>query len=163
MWRWRELLPVHNQNCIISLGEGDTPLLLVPRLGAYVGLRQLYVKDESQNPTGTFKARGLSAAVSRAIELGIRKMIIPTAGNAGGALAAYAARGGLEASIFMPKDTPYANLIECQMTGAEITLVDGLISDAATRGKKLNWKVGSMSQRSKSHTVLKVKRLWGMN
>ena len=131
MWRWKELLPVYNPDHIITLGEGDTPLLRVSRLGADLGLRQLYVKDESQNPTGTFKARGLAAAISKATELGIRKVIIPTAGNAGGALAAYAARGGLEASIYMPKDTPQANLIECRIAGAKITLVDGLISDAA--------------------------------
>ncbi len=131
MWRWRELLPVYNPDHIISLGEGDTPLLPAPRLGEHIGLKRLFVKDESQNPTGTFKARGLSSAVSKAMELGIRKVIIPTAGNAGGALAAYAARGGLEASIFMPKDTPEANLIECQISGAETHLVDGLISDAA--------------------------------
>lgn len=131
MWRWKELLPVHNPDYIITLGEGDTPLLHLTRLGADLGLSQLYVKDESQNPTGTFKARGLAAAISKATELGIRKVIIPTAGNAGGALAAYAARGGLEASIYMPKDTPQANVIECRMAGAKITLVDGLISDAA--------------------------------
>ena len=108
MWRWRELLPLHETENMIYLGEGDTPLLNLPNLGSSLGLSQLYVKDESINPTGTFKARGLAAAVSKAKELGVTKVIIPTAGNAGGAMAAYAARGGLEAYIFMPRDTPEA-------------------------------------------------------
>jgi threonine synthase len=131
MWRWRELLPVDDPSHMISLGEGDTPLLKAGRLGDELGLRHLYIKDESINPTGSFKARGLSAAVSKAIELGVRRLIIPTAGNAGGALAAYAARGSLEASIYMPKDTPRANIEECRIADATVTLVDGLISDAA--------------------------------
>lgn len=131
MWRWHELLPVHHQADRISLGEGDTPLLDLPNLGAELGLSHLFVKDESLNPTGSFKARGLCAAVSKAKELGIRKVIIPTAGNAGGAMAAYAARGGLEAFIYMPKDTPKANIQESRIAGAEVVLVDGLISDAA--------------------------------
>jgi threonine synthase len=131
MWRWHELLPVYEPVYMLSLGEGDTPLLLAPRLGAELGLSQLFIKEEGQNPTGTFKARGLSAAVSKAKELGIRKVIIPTAGNAGGALAAYAARGGLEACIYMPIDTPLANVEESRITGASVILVDGLINDAA--------------------------------
>lgn len=131
MWRWTELLPVLEPENRIFLGEGDTPLLRVPRLGAELGLTNLYVKDESSNPTGSFKARGLSAAISKAKELGVQKVIIPTAGNAGGAMAAYAARAGLQAYIFMPKDTPYANIEESRMAGAEVILVDGLISDAA--------------------------------
>jgi threonine synthase len=131
MWRWRELLPVKKSENIITLGEGDTPLLLAPRLGKILGLSDLYVKDESSNPTGSFKARGLSAAVSKAKELGIKKVIIPTAGNAGGAMAAYAARGGLQALIYMPKDTPMANIEESRIAGAQVILVDGLISDAA--------------------------------
>ena len=131
MWRWQELLPVEDPGHRISLGEGDTPLLKAGRLGAELGLSQLFIKDESLNPTGSFKARGLSAAVSKAFELGVRKFIIPTAGNAGGALAAYAARGSLEASVYMPKDTPHANIEECKIAGASVTLVDGLISDAA--------------------------------
>jgi threonine synthase len=126
MWRWHELLPVHDPVNMIYLGEGDTPVLLVPHLGADLGLSQLYVKDESLNPTGSFKARGLSAAVSKAKELGIDKVIIPTAGNAGGAMAAYAARGGLKASIFMPKDTPEANIKESRIAGAEVILIDGV-------------------------------------
>jgi threonine synthase len=131
MWRWSELLPVFDPESQITLGEGDTPLLHLTRLGAELGLKQLYVKDESLNPTGSFKARGLSAAISKAKELGIPRVIIPTAGNAGGAMAAYAARGGLDAYIFMPKDTPYANLEESRIAGAEVCLIDGLISEAA--------------------------------
>jgi len=131
MWRWSELLPVLNIENQIFLGEGDTPLLSLPHLEKELGLSHLYVKDESSNPTGSFKARGLAAAVSKAKELGIQKVIIPTAGNAGGAMAAYAARAGLKAYIFMPKDTPFANIEESRMAGAEVALVDGLISDAA--------------------------------
>jgi threonine synthase len=131
MWRWAELLPVINVENQVFLGEGDTPLLSLPQLGNDLGLNRLFVKDESSNPTGSFKARGLSAAISKAKELGVKKVIIPTAGNAGGAMAAYAARAGLKAHIFMPKDTPYANIEESRMAGAEVILVNGLISDAA--------------------------------
>jgi len=131
MWRWNELLPVLDAKNQVFLGEGDTPLLPLPRLKKGLGLSNLYVKDESSNPTGSFKARGLAAAVSKAKELGVEKVIIPTAGNAGGAMAAYAARAGLRAHIFMPKDTPFANIEESRMAGAEVVLVDGLISDAA--------------------------------
>ncbi len=131
MWRWYELLPVREPQHVISLGEGDTPLLKVPRVGGELGLSNVYVKDESKNPTGSFKARGLAAAISKADELGLEKVIIPTAGNAGGAMAAYAARAGMKAMIYMPKDTPRANIIESRMAGAEVVLVDGIISDAA--------------------------------
>lgn len=131
MWRWQELLPVLHQANQVFLGEGDTPLLSLPNLQKELGLSHLYVKDESSNPTGSFKARGLAAAISKAKELGVEKVIIPTAGNAGGAMAAYAARAGLRAHIFMPRDTPLANIEESRMAGAEIVLVDGLISDAA--------------------------------
>jgi threonine synthase len=131
MWRWSELLPVINVENQVFLGEGDTPLLRLPQLGSDLGLNNLLVKDESSNPTGSFKARGLSAAISKAKELGVKKVIIPTAGNAGGAMAAYAARAGLRAHIYMPKDTPYANIEESRMAGAEVILVNGLISDAA--------------------------------
>ncbi len=130
MWRWHELLPVKKEEHVVSLGEGDAPLLRVPRLGAELGLSNLFVKDESKNPTGSFKARGLAAAISRARELGIKKVIIPTAGNAGGAMAAYAARADMRALIYMPKDTPRANIVESRRAGAEVVLVDGLISDA---------------------------------
>jgi threonine synthase len=131
MWRWHELLPVLNEENQIFLGEGDTPLLSLPHLENELKLSHIYVKDESSNPTGSFKARGLAAAISKAKELGVEKVIIPTAGNAGGAMAAYAARAGLKAYIFMPKDTPFANVEESRMAGAEVILIDGLISDAA--------------------------------
>jgi len=131
MWRWQELLPVIHKENQIFLGEGDTPLLSLPNLQMILGLSNLYVKDESSNPTASFKARGLAAAISKAKELGVEKVIIPTAGNAGGAMAAYAARAGLRAHIFMPKDTPFANVEESRIMGAEVVLVDGLISDAA--------------------------------
>jgi threonine synthase len=143
MWRWYELLPVHEARYRISLGEGDTPMLPIPHVGAQLGLHQLYVKDESLNPTGSFKARGLSAAVSKAKELGIEKVIIPTAGNAGGAMAAYAARSGLQACIYMPKDTPFANMEESRIAGAQVILIDGLISEAAgmagVRAREEGW------------------------
>jgi threonine synthase len=131
MWRWHELLPVRDEKNVVSLGEGDTALLRLSRLGKECGLENLFAKDESTNPTGSFKARGLSAAISMAKELGLQKVIIPTAGNAGGAMAAYAARAGMQACIFMPKDTPVANIEESRITGAEVHLVEGLISDAA--------------------------------
>lgn len=131
MWRWHELLPVYEPENRINLGEGDTPLLHLPRLAAHLGLPHLFVKDESLNPTGSFKARGLAAAISKAKELGVHKVIIPTAGNAGGAMAAYAARSGIEACIFMPKDTPLANVEESRIAGASVILIDGLISEAA--------------------------------
>lgn len=131
MWRWHELLPVLDPRHIVTLGEGDTPLLRLPHVGGELGLLNLLVKDESRNPTGSFKARGLAAAISKAKELGLQKVIIPTAGNAGGAMAAYAARAGMKALIYMPKDTPRANVVESRMAGAEVVLVDGIISDAA--------------------------------
>lgn len=131
MWRWHEILPVLEARNMVTLGEGDTALLSLPRVGKSLGLSRLFVKDESSNPTGSFKARGLSAAVSKAKELGIQKVIIPTAGNAGGAMAAYAARADMRAMIYMPKDTPNANIMESRIAGAEVILVDGIISDAA--------------------------------
>ncbi len=131
MWRWHELLPVKEPQNIITLGEGDAPLLRIRRIGEQLGLSSLFVKDESKNPTASFKARGLAAAISRAKELGIQTVIIPTAGNAGSAVAAYAARAGIQAIVYMPKDAPRANVVESRMTGAEVILVDGLISDAA--------------------------------
>jgi threonine synthase len=129
LWRYREVLPVEADENIVSLGEGWTPLLHARALGEQVGFRELYIKDESQNPTQSFKARGMAAAVSMAKELGAKKLAVPSAGNAAGALAAYAACAGLEAFIFMPKDTPRANVIECEQTGAQVTLMDGLITD----------------------------------
>ena len=129
LWRYREVLPVEQEENVVSLGEGWTPLLRASRLATEVGLDKLYIKDESQNPTQSFKARGMTAAVSMAKELGARKLAVPSAGNAAGALAAYAARAGLEAFIFMPRDTPRANIVECEQTGAHVTLIDGLITD----------------------------------
>ncbi len=134
MWRYREVLPLRSldeegESEIISLGEGFTPLRSTPSLGAVLGLRRLFIKDESVNPTGSFKARGLSAAVTGAVARGARKLAIPTAGNAGGALAAYAAAAGLEAFVFMPADTPIAFQIECRSCGAHLELIDGLIND----------------------------------
>jgi threonine synthase len=129
LWRYREVLPVERDANIVSLGEGWTPLLAAGHLGKQLGLRHVYVKDESQNPTQSFKARGMSAAVSMAKELGANKLAVPSAGNAAGALAAYAARAGLECFIFMPRDTPRANVVECEQMGAQVTLMEGLITD----------------------------------
>src|SRR6478672_6086106 len=129
LWRYREVLPVDNDENIVSLGEGWTPLLRAANLGRRVGIDELYIKDESQNPTQSFKARGMATAVSMAKELGAAKLAVPSAGNAAGALAAYAARAGLECFIFMPRDTPRTNVVECQQTGASVTLMDGLITD----------------------------------
>ena len=129
MWRYRELLPVEDEAKIASLGEGMTPLLKCERLGAALGLNDLWVKDESQLPTGSFKSRGLAMAISRANELGVKRVAIPTAGNAGGAMAAYAARVGMEAFVFMPADTPIVNQHEAAYYGARAYLVDGLITD----------------------------------
>ena len=129
MWRYREVLPVEDDANIVTFGEGWTPLLRAQRLGRAVGVTDLYIKDEGQNPTQSFKARGMAAAVSMAKELGAAKLAVPSAGNAAGALAAYAARAGLECFIFMPRDTPRANVVECQQTGAHVTLMDGLITD----------------------------------
>jgi threonine synthase len=129
LWRYRELLPLPTVIEPISLGEGGTPLLRLDHLGTQFGLQNLYVKDESLNPTQSFKARGMAVAVSMAKHLGATKLAVPSAGNAGGALAAYAARAGLQAFVFMPRDTPPANIIECEQLGAHVTLIDGLITD----------------------------------
>lgn len=131
MWRYAPVLPVSKPAAMISLGEGMTPLIRTARLGARLGNEDLWVKDEGVNPTGSFKARGLSCAVSMCVELGVKKVAIPSAGNAAGAMAAYAAAAGIEAHIFMPRDVPQANYIECCAAGAHVTLVDGLISDCA--------------------------------
>ncbi len=129
LWRYRELLPLQDDANLVSLGEGFTPLLAAKRLGSDLGLQRLWIKDEAQNPTGSFKDRGLSLAISRAKELGVKKAAIPSAGNAGGSFAAYAARAGIDAYVFMPRDTPIANQIEVAQYGAHLTLVDGLIND----------------------------------
>ena len=130
MWRYAPALPARAES-IFSLGEGMTPLIRTRRLGARAGSDDLWVKDEGLNPTGSFKARGLSCAISMAVELGIKKVAIPSAGNAASAMAAYAAAAGIEAHIFMPRDVPQSNFIECKAFGAHVTLVDGLISDCA--------------------------------
>jgi threonine synthase len=129
LWRYRELLPLQNDTNLISLGEGYTPLLNGKKFAAELGLRQLWIKDEAQNPTGSFKDRGLSLAISRAKDLGVKKAAIPSAGNAGGSFAAYTARAGIEAHVFMPRDTPIANQIEAAAYGAKLTLMNGLIND----------------------------------
>lgn len=126
LWRYAEVLP---DDPPVSLGEGMTPLVHAKRLGASMGLENLYVKDEGLNPTGSFKARGMSAAVTRARQLGVKALAAPTAGNAGGALAAYAAAAGIPAVIVMPADTPSANVMECQAFGAKVVKLDGLISE----------------------------------
>jgi threonine synthase len=131
LWRYRELLPVEDDAHVVSLGEGMTPLLDCPRLASRLGLARLMLKDESQLPTGSFKARGMAVAVSMAKALGVTRVAVPTAGNAGGALAAYAARAGLEAFVFMPADTPLVNRVEAALHGARTYLVDGLITDCA--------------------------------
>jgi threonine synthase len=140
LWRFRELLPLPDDVDPISLGEGGTPLL---RAKTFSSVVDLWIKDESLNPTQSFKARGMSVAVSMAKYLGAKKLAAPSAGNAGGALAAYAARAGLEAHIFMPRDTPRANIIECRELGAHVTLIDGLITDCgaeiARRKDKEGW------------------------
>lgn len=127
MWRYKEFLPVYNEECIVTLGEGYTPLLKVSNLPTEG--TEVFIKDESGNPTGSFKARGLSAAVSKAKELGIRKLVIPTAGNAGGALAAYAAKAGMQTLVCMPRQTPEAFKKEAKLLGAGVIEIDGNISD----------------------------------
>ncbi len=144
LWRYREVLPVADETNIVSLGEGMTPLFKTDRLAATLPIKlDLYIKDEGQNPTQSFKARGMTAAISMAKELGVTKLAVPSAGNAAGALAAYAALAGMEANIFMPDDTPRANIVECQQTGARVTLVDGLITDCgaivASRKEEMGW------------------------
>ena len=140
LWRYRELLPLPKDVEPVSLGEGGTPLL---RAQAFADDVDLWIKDESLNPTQSFKARGMSVAISMAKFLGAKKLAVPSAGNAGGALAAYAARAGLAAHIFMPRDTPRANIIECREVGAHVTLIDGLITDCgaeiARRKEKEGW------------------------
>lgn len=135
MWRYHEFLPVINPENIVTLGEGFTPIIPIENLKADTGDNEVYWKDESGNPTGSFKARGISAAVSKAKELGVEVMAIPTAGNAGGALAAYAARAGIKAVVYMPKQTPQVFKDECRLYGAELVEIDGSISDC---GKLVN-------------------------
>lgn len=130
MWRYFEILPVKDKRNIVTLGEGWTPLTPVPRLGELLRVPKLFVKDEGIMPTGSFKARGLSAAISKAKELGIKRVALPSAGNAAGAISAYGARAGMEVYVFMPEDAPKVNIVESIVTGAEVHLVKGLITDA---------------------------------
>lgn len=133
MWRYREVLPVRNPEKIINLGAGSTPLVKARRLGALLNCENTYVKDESLNPTGSFKARGLGMAVSRAWELGLEELAIPSAGNAAGAMCAYAAAAGLKSHVYMPQDVPATFRVECEAFGAEVSLVDGLITDCGAK------------------------------
>ena len=142
IWRYFEVMPVLDESNVVTLGEGGTPMLRAPRLEAHTGARRLMIKDEGQNPTGTFKARGLSSAVSKAKELGLSKLTVPSAGNAAGALAAYCARAGMECHVFMPSDAPEAAKKETVIAGANLTLVDGLISDAAVLSRQRAAELG---------------------
>jgi threonine synthase len=135
LWRYREMLPVDLDDAVVSLGETMTPLLRCPALGEALGLKNLYVKDESRLPTGSFKSRGQTVAISMCKQFGIKRVAIPTAGNAGGSMAAYAARAGMEAYVFMPRDTPVINQMEAVLAGAKVFLVEGLINDC---GKIVN-------------------------
>jgi threonine synthase len=143
LWRYAELLPMRNLDHVVSLGETMTPLLETRRLAAHFGVAHLWIKDESRLPTGSFKARGMALAISKACEFGVRRVACPTAGNAGGAMAAYAARAGMEAYVFMPDDTPSINQKECFLAGAKTYLVNGLITDCGRivgEGKaKMGW------------------------
>ncbi len=142
MWRYKEIMPVNNPENILTLGEGFTPLHHAGRLGKELDYANLYIKDEGLNPTGSFKARGLCAAISKAKELGITSVSIPTAGNAGGAMSAYAALAGMEAFVFMPKDVPKPFVNECKALGASVTLIDGLITDCGKAAKEELIKYG---------------------
>jgi threonine synthase len=142
MWRYKELLPVRDEKNILTLGEGFTPFHLARRLGKQLGFENLYIKDEGLNPTGSFKARGLCMAISRAKELGITSVSIPTAGNAGGAMSAYAALAGMEAFVFMPEDVPKPFINECKALGASVTLIDGLITDCGKAAREEVEKYG---------------------
>ena len=143
MWRYWELMPLFDGESPVSLGEGFTPLFHAATLGRTLGLERLYVKDESLNPTNSFKARGQSAAITRAKYLGAETIALPTAGNAGNAAAAYSAAAGLRCEVFMPRDVKQPFVDECRLYGARVTLVDGLITDAgrlaAERGGPLSW------------------------
>ncbi|MFZ2095486.1 MAG: threonine synthase [Anaerolineales bacterium] len=142
MWRWSELLPVRDQDNIVSLGEGDTPLIRLSKISQELGLSNVFIKEEALNPTGSFKARGMSAAVSKTKEFGVINIVIPSAGNAGGALAAYASRAGVEALIYMPKSTPASNIAESKIMGARVELVDGLIDQAGKYAEQKSTQEG---------------------
>jgi len=137
LWRYEEVLPILQKDNMLRLGEGWTKLHLASRLGGEIGCPNTYIKDESTNVTGSFKARGLALAVSKAHELGVKELSIPTAGNAGGAMSAYAAAAGIGAHVFMPQDVPHCFRVECTQLGAEVALVDGLIHDCGKKAKEL--------------------------
>ena len=137
MWRYFELLPIIDSKNIVTLGEGFTPIFEISKVAKELNCEKLFVKDESLNPTASFKARGLSAAISKASEFGISKVTIPSAGNAGGAMTAYASKAGMESYVFMPKDAPEANQKEVSISGAKLELIDGLISDAGKLSAQL--------------------------
>jgi threonine synthase len=143
MWRYRELMPLFDGEAPVTLGEGWTPLIHATRLGGALEMSRVYVKDESLNPTNSFKARGLSAAVTRAAHLGAHTLSVPSAGNAANAVAAYGAAAGIPAKVFMPRDVKVPFIRECELYGAEVTLVDGLITDAGRiaveKGRPLGW------------------------
>ncbi|TSA50838.1 threonine synthase [archaeon] len=143
LWRYRELLPVREDADVVSLGEGYTPLIHAACTGARLGMESLFIKDEGLNPTGSFKARGLCMAISRAKELSVREVVIPSAGNAAGAMSAYAARAGMKAHVFMPSDVPLPFRMECTAYGADVHLIDGLITDcgreAHAKAEKNGW------------------------
>lgn len=136
VWRYRQLLPVRDSKSVISHGEGGTPLVAAERLGGRLGVKRLWVKDESLNPTGSFKARGMTVAISRAYELGLRRICLPSAGNAAGAAAAYCAHAGCEARVYMPSDSGEAFFAECKAYGADVHTVDGTIADCGARMRK---------------------------
>lgn len=131
LWKYHELLPVLDRNNIVSLGEGNTPVVQLYTLGESLNISHLWMKDEGMNPTGSFKARGMAVAISKAKEFGVKDVTAPSAGNAGAALAAYAARAGMRAHVFMPTDTPRANIDDALAFGAETVLVNGTISDGS--------------------------------
>lgn len=142
LWRYFEVLPVRHPDNVVSLGEGGTPLVEAPRLAKMVGIRKLWIKDEGTNPTGSFKARGMAVAIARAHELGVRRVCLPTAGNAGGAAATYASAYGMEAHVFMPKTAPASNIKEVSLAGAKVYFVDGLIDAAAREMQKYREQLG---------------------
>ncbi len=161
LWRWTELLPVEDDRYRLTLGEGDTPLLPAPRLAASLGLEHLYIKDEGLNPTGSFKARGMAVALSRAAELGIRQVVVPTAGNAGGAMAAYAARAGLTAHVILPADAHPAYRAEAERAGAQVTSVNGLIDLAGREASRMARERGASTwRRCVSPTASRARRRW---
>jgi threonine synthase len=145
LWRWHELLPVHDPQYVTDLGEGDTPLINAPRLGEHIDVPRLQLKLEGFNPTGSFKARGMAVAVARARELAADRFVVPSAGNAGGALAAYAAASGVPATVVMPADAPHLNKAEAVTCGAELVLVRGLINDCGQLARRISAETGAFN------------------